>query len=92
MRTTKAQISLRIRAVLSAPLLFAAYYTIYAANNTELPWWQYPVKELSSWLFACAAFLYAVLIVCLSFSFGVCGRMLNVIVSVPDHSLPFRLI
>ena len=45
------------------------------------------MKELSSWLSACAVLLYAVLIVCVPFPFGVWGRMWNSIVSVPNHGL-----
>ena len=44
-------------------------------------------KELSSWLSACAVLHYAILIVCAPFPFGVWGRMMNSIVSVPDHCL-----
>ena len=36
---------------------------------------------------ACAVLLYADLIVCIPFLFGVRGRMWNSIVSVPDHCL-----
>ena len=44
-------------------------------------------KELTSCFSDCAVFLYAVLIVCVPFPYGVWGRKKNSIVSVPDHCL-----
>ena len=44
-------------------------------------------KELPSWLSAYAVLLYAILMVCVHFPFGVGDRMWNSIVSVPDHCL-----
>ena len=44
-------------------------------------------KELFSWRSVCAGLLYAVLIVCLPFPFGMWDNMWNLIVSIPDHCL-----
>ena len=44
-------------------------------------------KEMTSWLSACADLLYAVLIFCVPFPYGVWGRKWNSTVSVPDHCL-----
>ena len=46
-----------------------------------------PSAELSSCLSTCDVLLYAVLIICVPFLFGVWGRMWNSIVAVPDHCL-----
>ena len=53
----------------------------------RLAWWTSVGKELTSWLSACAVLLYAVLIVCVPFPYGVWGRMWNSILSVSDHCL-----
>ena len=49
--------------------------------------WPSAGKRLTSWLSASAVLLYAVLIVCVPFLFGVWGRLWNSIVSVPNHFL-----
>ena len=44
---------------------------------------------MASWLSACAVLLHALLIVCVSFPFGVRDRMWNWILSIPDLCLSF---
>ena len=37
----------------------------------RIAWWTSAGKKLTSWLSACVAFLYAVLIVCVPFPYGI---------------------
>ena len=68
-------------------------------NLFRIALWPSVGKELSPWLLTCAVFiLVSILIVGVSFSFGVYGRMWNSIVSFlmiaflsPLHCLPFCL-
>ena len=63
----------------------------------RIAWLQSSGKELFSWLSACTVLLYAVLIACVPFPFGVRGEMWHSTASVSDHCLfvyfvtiPFR--
>ena len=50
--------------------------------------WPSARKKLSPWLFTCAVFIFsAVLAIRISFPFGVLGRVLNSIVTVPDNCI-----
>ena len=54
---------------------------------TILTWWTFAGKELTSWLSACAVSFYTVLICFVPFLYGVWGKTLNSIISVPDYCL-----
>ena len=55
-------------------------------------WWSSAGYEQSPKFFAWAVSLYAVLIICVPFLFGVWGRMWNSIVLGPDNCLPGQTI
>ena len=56
-------------------------------QNVVHSWWTSAGKELISWLSACAVLLYAIIVFCVPFPYGVWGRKWNSIVSVPDRGL-----
>ena len=71
--------------VIVRPLLASLFD--YLVNLFRTAWWTTAGKELTSWLSACTVLLYAILIVCVPFPYGIWGRMWNSNVSVPDHCL-----
>ena len=46
------------------------------------------IMLLTSWLSSCTVLLYAILIFCVPFPYGVWGRNWDSIVTVPDHCFP----
>ena len=52
----------------------------------RLAWWQSAGKEVSSWLVSCVVLLYAILIGCVPFLFGVGGRMWKDFLHLGGHS------
>ena len=61
-------------------------------NLFRIALWPSAGKELSPWLFSCVVFIFsAVLVVHVSFWFGVWSWVWNSVISVPDHCLFYLL-